>query len=106
MVRDVELLQFSSMPSSRLASGAGHWFCLRQRLPPAFQLDQADRSSQLHRQTNLKGLSEGCEAVVLKAVVAKACADDVKQHCAGIEPGEGRSWRRLIKITKVKAQKA
>ncbi len=28
--------------------------------------------------------------MVLKAVVAKACADDVKQHCAGIEPGEGR----------------
>ncbi|MGB0057938.1 MAG: cysteine rich repeat-containing protein, partial [Methyloceanibacter sp.] len=31
-----------------------------------------------------------CQAVVLKAVNAKACAADVKQFCAGTEAGEGR----------------
>ena len=40
--------------------------------------------------THLKDLSEGCEAVVLKAVNVKACAADVKQFCADTKPGEGR----------------
>ena len=40
--------------------------------------------------TNLKGLSEGCQTVVLKVVNAKACAADVKQFCADTKPGEGR----------------
>jgi hypothetical protein len=31
-----------------------------------------------------------CQAVLLKAVNAKACAADVKQFCASTEPGEGR----------------
>ena len=39
---------------------------------------------------HVKDLSEGCQAVVLKAVNAKACAADVKQFCADIKPGEGR----------------
>ena len=40
--------------------------------------------------TQVKSLSEGCQAVVLKAVNAKACAPDVKQFCADTKPGEGR----------------
>ena len=40
--------------------------------------------------TQVKNLSEGCQAVVLKAVNAKACAPDVKQFCADTKPGEGR----------------
>ena len=40
--------------------------------------------------THLKDLSDGCQAVVLKAVNAKACAADVKQFCADTKPGEGR----------------
>jgi hypothetical protein len=40
--------------------------------------------------THLKDLSEGCQAVALKAVNAKACAGDVKQFCADTKPGEGR----------------
>ena len=40
--------------------------------------------------THLKDLSEGCQAVVLKAVNVKACAADVKQFRADTKPGEGR----------------
>ena len=40
--------------------------------------------------SHVKDLSDGCQAVVLKAVNAKACAADVKQFCADTKPGEGR----------------
>jgi Cysteine rich repeat len=40
--------------------------------------------------THFKDLSDACQAVVLKAVNAKACAADVKQFCADTQPGEGR----------------
>ena len=38
--------------------------------------------------SHVKDLSDGCQAVVLKAVNAKACAADVKQFCADTKPGE------------------
>ena len=40
--------------------------------------------------SHVKDLSDGCQAVLLKAVNAKACAGDVKQFCADTKPGEGR----------------
>jgi hypothetical protein len=40
--------------------------------------------------SHVKELSDGCQAVVLKVVNAKACAGDVKQFCADTKPGEGR----------------
>ena len=33
--------------------------------------------------THIKDLSDECKEVLVKAVNVKACADDVKQHCAG-----------------------
>ena len=35
-------------------------------------------------------MSDECKDVLVKAVNAKACADDVKQHCAGMEVGGGK----------------
>ena len=40
--------------------------------------------------TNIKGLSDECKEVLVKAVNVKACAEDVKQHCAGMEAGGGK----------------
>ena len=41
--------------------------------------------------TNIKGLSDECKEVLVKAVNVKACADDVKQNCAGIESWWGQN---------------
>ena len=40
--------------------------------------------------THIKDLSDECKDVLVKAVNVKACADDVKQYCAGIEAGGGK----------------
>ena len=40
--------------------------------------------------THVKDLSDECKEVLVKAVNVKACADDVKKHCADIQAGEGR----------------
>ena len=37
--------------------------------------------------SHIKDLSDECKDVLVKAVNVKACADDVKQHCAGMEAG-------------------
>ena len=59
-----------------------------RRFAQAFSL--AEARSGTASSCTVKDLSEGCQAVVLKAANAKACAADVKQFCADIKPGEGR----------------
>ena len=39
--------------------------------------------------THIKDLSDECKEVLVKAVNVKACADDVKKHCADVSAGEG-----------------
>ena len=41
--------------------------------------------------THIKDLSDDCKEVLVKAVNVKACADDVKQNCAGIESWWGQN---------------
>ena len=40
--------------------------------------------------THIKDLSDECKEVLVKAVNAKACADDAKQYCADTKAGGGK----------------
>ena len=50
----------------------------------------AEVRSRTCLKTHIKDLSDECKEVLVKAVNVKACADDVKQNCAGMEAGGGK----------------
>ena len=74
----IALLLPSSMASAEL-TGA----CLKDAKAMCPGVEPGGGKIRECLKTNIKGLSDECKEVLVKAVNVKACADDVKQHCAG-----------------------
>ena len=81
----IALLLPSSMASAEL-TGA----CLKVAKAMCTGVEPGGGKFRDCLKTNIKGLSDECKDVLVKAVNVKACAADVKQHCGDIKAGEGR----------------
>jgi hypothetical protein len=81
----IALLLSPSMASAELAGA-----CLKDAKAMCPGVEPGGGKIRECLKANLKGLSDECKDVLVKAVNVKACAADVKQHCGDIKAGEGR----------------